>query len=331
VALGRSASWRKFIGNKDTQVLPFFGGHRVLAKDRSLRVAEPPARQGWYRFEIEGRSARVMEAAEPALAGLAKVRGHLVGDVIFPGGGGAGARPETVFFPPEDEPALFASCTCYRWHGGEVVFGEVDFDSEIEEQARAAFEERRGLEGVKGVPAPLRAAFGWATLRRASAVAGVPCSVGEARPFLAEIAEGGAVAAEAVLERLEELRHGRRVVVAGGRAAVRVKRMVQDARHGAEEATLANAPQRAEAALDAAGAHLRGTRRLGTQLEVRFFFDTEHFVAVVDALTLQVVDAGICLVDHRDGHRGDEELTLDSLPSAIREAMELGALVITRR
>ena len=40
-----------------------------------------------------------------------------------------------------------------------------------------------------------------------------------------------------------------------------------------------------------------------------------------DAITLRVVDAGICLVDHGDGHRGDDDLTLDSLPAAIREAI----------
>lgn len=56
-----------------------------------------------------------------------------------------------------------------------------------------------------------------------------------------------------------------------------------------------------------------------------------RFITVCDAITLQVFDAGICLVDHHDEHRGDEELTLESLPSAIHEAMDLGVLVITRR
>jgi hypothetical protein len=327
VAEGRTASWRKFIGKKESLSLPYFGGRRVQAKDRSLRLAEPPEMPGWYRFEIEGRNARVEGPADPELEGLPKARGHLVGDVLL----AAGSKPETVFFLPQDEPAMFASCTCRRWHGGELVFGEVDFDSEAEEAARTAFEERRGLADAKGIPAPLRAAFGWATVRRASAAQGIPCSAREAWPSLGEIADGGPAAAERMLDRLEELRHGRRVVIAGGRAAVRVRRIVHDAMRGFAEATLDNAAERAEAALDAAGARLLSARRLGNQLEVRFWFDTERFVAVVDALTLRVVDAGICLVDHGDGHRGDEELTLDSLPSAIREAIELGALVITRR
>ena len=88
--------------------------------------------------------------------------------------------------------------------------------------------------------------------------------------------------------------------------------------------------ERAEAALTAAGAHLLAVRRLGDdQLEVRFRFMEERFVTVCDALTLQIHDAGVCL-----GHgeeRGDRMLTLESLPSVLREAIEEGVLVITRR
>ena len=60
-------------------------------------------------------------------------------------------------------------------------------------------------------------------------------------------------------------------------------------------------------------------------IEVRFRFLGETFITVVDAVTLQVHDAGVCL----DG--SDDALTLESLPSAIREAQETGRLVITRR
>ncbi len=48
-------------------------------------------------------------------------------------------------------------------------------------------------------------------------------------------------------------------------------------------------------------------------------------MALVDPVTLNVHDAGICL-DGEDGR-----LTLESLPSAIREAYSTGRLVITRR
>jgi hypothetical protein len=57
---------------------------------------------------------------------------------------------------------------------------------------------------------------------------------------------------------------------------------------------------------------------------VRFELDGEHFSSIVNAETLQVVDAGICLAG------ADRVLTLDSLPSVIREAVRDDILHITR-
>ncbi len=232
---------------------------------------------------------------------------------------------------PRDEPALFASCTCHRWHDGTLVFGELDFEGDVEEPAREAFARRMPIDWVKGAPAAMRAAFVWAVVKRVSDEKKIPCSVREAWPHFAEIAEHGDDAVIPMLDRLEEMRHGKRVVVAGG--VVRVRRLVEEATRLAGDATIANAPDRAEAALVAAGAHAHSIRRLdaGQRLEVHFMFGGERFITMCEAISLRVIDAGICLVDHGGGHRGDEDLTLDSLPSAIKEAMDLGVLVITRR
>ena len=82
---------------------------------------------------------------------------------------------------------------------------------------------------------------------------------------------------------------------------------------------------RVERALESAGARLLGTRRLGSErLEVTFSFMGERFLSIVDMGTLQVVDAGICLAG------ADQEVTLESLPSVIREAIRNDVLVITR-
>jgi hypothetical protein len=89
--------------------------------------------------------------------------------------------------------------------------------------------------------------------------------------------------------------------------------------------TLQNAPERAEAALDAAGAAMRSARVVARgSLEVTYRFMGERFITVVDALTLQVIDAGICLAG------ADRQATLDSMPSIIKEAIETHLLVITR-
>nr|WP_242588956.1 hypothetical protein [Corallococcus macrosporus] len=80
-----------------------------------------------------------------------------------------------------------------------------------------------------------------------------------------------------------------------------------------------------ERALDKAGARLLGHRRLGDGLlEVVYAFMGERFVTVVEAATLRVRDAGVCLAG------ADTQVTLESLPSVLREAIETDALVITR-
>jgi hypothetical protein len=316
--------WRKLIGKRESVVMPYFGGSRVRSKDREVTVTERPDEPGWYRFEIEGRKAKPMEPAEATLAGLPKLRGLLAFESLFV----AGTPPEYVRLMPEDEPPLFGSCTCHRWYSGELVFGEMDFEGEAEETARQAFAARTGLDDEKGVSATLRAAFAWATVRRASRERGIPCRPREVWAHASEVASGGHAAAEALLDRFDELRRGKRIVVAG--QAIHIREMVTRATLPA--ATLDNAAERAETVLTAAGARLTQVRRIahGAELEVHFEFGGERFVSLVRGLTLQVIDAGICLVDHFDGHRGDDELTLDSLPAAIREAMDLGVLVITR-
>lgn len=96
------------------------------------------------------------------------------------------------------------------------------------------------------------------------------------------------------------------------------------ARHGRRGAP-EDGMERAERALESAGARLRDVRRLGhNRLEVTYAFMGERFISIVDAASLQVVDAGVCLAG------ADSEVTLESLPSVIREAIDTGVLVITR-
>ena len=261
------ADWRKLLGKKEGAVLPWLGGARVRMKDREVRVAERPDKAGWYRFEVEGRNAKALAPAEPALEGLPKVKGHIAYETLFP----PNAPPERIALMPDDEPALFASCTCRRWHNGALVVGELDFEGESEEEVRRAFADKKTLEWVPGVPSTLRAAFAWATMRRTSIALGIPCSPREAWPHTAEIAEGGEDAVEEVLRRLAELRAGRELRV-GGRV-LRIGRVLARIAHR-PEATLANAEDRAYAALDAAGARVTQVRKLagGQQLEVHYDF-----------------------------------------------------------
>jgi hypothetical protein len=71
---------------------------------------------------------------------------------------------------------------------------------------------------------------------------------------------------------------------------------------------------------------------------VRFMVDHRRYECVCDALTLRIIDSGICLTNegYRDVHgvapgaSGNTLFTLESLPSVIREADRAGALVVFR-
>jgi hypothetical protein len=311
-------------------VLPFLGGTTVESANGRLRLARPPKKSGWYRVTVRKGLAEVMDAADaPDLSALPRVRGHLLRDRLVRDG----AVAEPLYLMPDDEPERFSACIGRRWHSGELLFESLEFDSEAEEGVRRALEDGKGLKDVKGVAATLRAAFGYAVVDAASKRLKVPYAPAEVRGAILDVAQEGPPRAEAALQHLvrerelanremaELLRRRQQEKVAAEVRAERERRaaMMADAREQADV--------RAEAALRSAGAVLNSTRRMGAdQLEVRFAFMGERFISVVDSATLQVVDSGICL-----GHPpADELITLESLPSVIKEAIDTGALVILR-
>jgi hypothetical protein len=320
--------YRRFLGTSTEEVWPYFGGPFVETGIRRLRLAEP-AQPGYWRFTISGRTARALGPAEaPDLAHLPAVRGHAVRGYLAVAGGAA----ELLALGPPDEPLLFAPEVARRWPSGELVFDVWDFESGVEDQAREAFESRGTLAAVKGAPAALRAAFGYAVLLRTAEEQGVPARPAEARAHLAALADEGEPAARRVLGLLQAERERQRRT-ASGPAAPGLTSEGRARREGV--ASRAQGPARAERAqrdseervadaLYGAHAGVRGMRWLaGDLLEVRYDLDGERFVSIVESGTMRVVDAGICLSGH------DRDLTLDSLPSAIREAARTRQLNIT--
>ncbi len=318
------ADYRKFLSKVETSVLPYFGGTRVDTSSRRLRLPSALDAPGWYTFEIKGREAFPKDPADaPDLSDLPLARGHVVGRWLV--GDNAGAVEMELF--SEEEPPVLAPCRARVWYGGEVLFEGLDFEGEAELSAREALEDGRSLEGIKGVGAPLRAAFAYAVLARTSRELTIPFSPKEVRKDLLTIAGTGPDGAASSLRRLEHERRMWRAL--HPEEALLRGEAPPPVRHHGPQPTLANAEERADAALEAAGARLLAVRRLGDrQLEVRYRFMDERFVTVCDALTLQIHDAGVCL-----GHgeeRGDRLLTLESLPSVIKEAIDTDVLVITR-
>jgi len=316
--------YRRFLAVPDEQVWPYFGGPFVETGERRLRVvgtAEP----GWWRFQVTGRLARPLAVADPPdLDRLPAVRGYAVEGYLV----SAGGRAEAFGLSPPDEPLPFTPILGRRWPTGELLFDGWDFSTGVEDDVRRAFEERATLATVRGAPAALRAAFGYAVLLRTAAEAGVRARPAEARPQLSALADEG----EAVAFRLLGLLHAEREAADASPTPEWVRARDEALRRRATGRTRAmgraaeRAEERAADALYAARAGLRGMRWLGgDQLEVRFDLDGERFVSIVDSGSLQVLDAGICL----DG--SDGQLTLESLPSVIREAMSMGRLNITSR
>lgn len=301
--------YRKFLGAQSTKVLPYFGGAFVYASDRRLRVSTRVA-VGWWDFEVSGRNATAKAPAEPLpLHGRKALRGHVVGDWLFVGGD----AERRILMMPEDEPPVLSPVIARVWHGDHPIFEALEFEGDAEEGAREALLEGRTIAGLQGATPSLRRAFGFARLGREAQARGLSLSVREVASVLHDVADG-TQPPEAVLDALEA-----RVYEVDPSSAHR-------ARNRISTGTLEDAPQRAAAALEGAGAVLLDTRFAGERImEVIFRYLGERFVATVDWETLHVYDSGICL----DG--ADEELGLDALPSVIAEAIDGDLLYITRR
>lgn len=317
--------YRKFLAKTESVVLPYLGGGTVDTATRRLRITTPVA-PGWWRFELRGRDAIAREPAGPeGLEGLPRVRGHLWGTRLVR----EGAVAEPLELMPEEQPPVLAPVNARRWHDGALLFDSVEFEGEAEDQARRAMEEGHPLASVKGVSAPLRAAFGYVLLEAASRTLGIRFVPAEARTRVQAIAEKGRAEAEECLRTLlrEREAHQRALVARQERELTSALVVEAPEREQSRQRTQTRPGDmsRAEAALHGAGARLLNHRWLsGNQLEVTYAFMEERFISIVDANSLQVVDAGVCLAG------ADSEVTLESLPSVIREAIDTGVLVVTR-
>ncbi|MBK7584517.1 MAG: hypothetical protein IPI67_30555 [Myxococcales bacterium] len=322
--------YRKFLskGERTRCVLPYFGGRYVHDATRrySINVEQPP---GWYEFELDQRVATPVDRAEPPdLSALPAVRGHFARGWLF-GGGRDLTRVELL---PAEEPPVLSPVIARRSAGGELVFDSLEFETEAEEACRVALEEERGINDVKGVSAALRAAFGYALAARIGARMEIAISPREAMRAVSTLSSDGRERAERLLRELEEERRLERVRIdawlrSEGRQALPHGSSGPDGWRRPETGRAGRTPaERAHRALDEAGAELSGYRVLGDgMLEVTYRFLGERFISVVDEQTLQVIDAGICLSG------SDRMVTLESLPSVIREGYENDELNITRR
>lgn len=317
--------YKKLLGKKETLALPYFGGRWVDASARRFRVSDE-LQPGLYRFQIEGRKATHAEpTSEIDFGDRPIVRGHYALGFLAV----SGARCVKLHGLPSEQPEPLVPCRARSWYAGDVLFESTEFDTDAETEARSRLLDRRGITDLKGVHPSLSIAFGLALFDVVARTRGVAYQVAEATPHLRPVAEGGEPAAHEAVDALL-VERARRV------AAYRLR---TEQRYAVEEQALANRPpepgarrtaispdERAEAALERAGARMLASRTLDSGLlEVTFQYMDTRFISVVNGDTLRVVDAGFCL----DG--ADDETNLASLVSVIREAMQDGVLHITRR
>jgi hypothetical protein len=319
--------FRAFLKPTEPVVLPYFGGTRVDAADRRFKVAGELA-PGWWRFVIEGRRAVPQDRTDPVddaqLRALPAMRGHWVdGHIVV-----SGRELALVGTPPSEEPSPLARVVGRRWYSGDVVLDSIEFEDDAEMSARAALEERRGIAEIKGIVPSLRVAFAYALGMAVARELRVPVTPRELAAHVGSIADGGGDAARTVIagivqqrEQAVAARRARELIAIANRERA-VMREVADRSYRQRRG--GSPIERADAALEAAGARMLSARRTGNELEVTFTYENVRIIATVHPETLHVFDSGICLAG------ADEELTLDSLPSVIKEAIDNDYLNITR-
>jgi hypothetical protein len=195
-----------------------------------------------------------------------------------------------------------------------LLFDTIEFEDDAELAARDALEHQRPLGSVRGATPSLRAAFGYALGRVGSR--DIPLSMRELTPHVLAIAEQGLESVRAIAARLtDERRH-----------ATATQRLREALASLVVRDRAADPMQRADDVLEAAGARMLSARRIGggAQLDVTYEIDGERIMSIVDIDTFQVIDPGVCLAgEHR-------VLTLDAMPSVVREAIAEDHLNITR-
>lgn len=295
--------------SSERQVLPWLGGRKVHLDGRTWRIANPlPREHGWYLFELVGRVATLKREAErPTEYQNNKVtaRGYLAGDRFIHEKARVDPDPDKLI--EQTVPVYLVDRGLDRFTPVLVAFDEEHraifamqlFESMAEVQVRRAFTERRdSVAAVKDVTPALDLAFRFMSQQRL---------VVEQRR-----------AEEERRRREEDLRQQalKHLGTAQGRRL------------------LAQTDFRAAAAgaLRAGGAELIDVRPAynANEMVVQYRFENRRLECTCNKHTLRIIDAGVCLTDHRTGKKYDTEFTLETLPGVIREAIRTGRLVVWR-
>ena len=312
-------SWQDLLATPDdTVTYPWTGGREIRADGRTFQLkGKSPVEHGWYSFAVSGgRTATLKGPADVNPDELfpvkSLVRGYLIADRVLPDNTKAVFSPAEIASQTEPvafvEPGLerFARIRAGRWEDGRLIYVGQEFPLGPEDAVTAAYQDRKAVvTDIPHVTPALNLAFAFETWNRI-----------EAARLRAE-AERLAREEEARLE--QEARRANLV------------RQLGDGQ-GRREMAVVDFEAAARASLRVGGAELLDWRdsRTANEVVVQFRYQNRRFECVANKLTLRIVDAGICLINHATGERGDTKFTLESLPAVIGEAIREHKLVVFR-
>lgn len=306
--------WQKLLHAYANEVIttPWLGGRQLRSSNRTWHLAgNLPAEHGWYKFNVlKGATVELRGEASPLPACIKyEVRGYLVGDRLVVDGSRVDPDPTNIVNCSERVHLLevgldrFARVVAGRiYENGSLIYKEPDMPLTREDLVLRAYLDRLpSVDHIKHIPPALDAAFRMETFQRVQV---------EARRALLERKR---------LEEEEKLR----------KEALR-KELFEKSGDGAGRRNLARQDfdGAAKAALEVGAAEFLDSKVLRrNERAVKFRLDGRRFECTCDG-NLQIISAGICLTE--DGISGDTWLTLESLPSVIREAIRTDRLVIYR-
>lgn len=307
--------WRDLIAKGNESVTaPWLGGKVLHLHDRSYNITGAlPREHGWYTFKVEGRTVKSPVPSDPVPEDLMyPVRGYLIGDRIVSDHVRVGNDPkdivkvsQQVHLLSEDLDRFARISAGFIYEGGPCIYKGLEMPLGPEEEVLQAYLDRsKSVSEVKGVTPSLDAAFRMETWQREEA--------------------------DRRREELERIRKEEEERRAREEKRRQLVEKLGDA-HGRREMAKHDFGEAARAALAVGGAELLDHRKYQRRNEwvVRYRLDGRRFECICDN-NLGIVDAGICLVDHDTGEKGDTYFTLESLPAVVRQAEREARLVVFR-
>lgn len=308
--------WRDLIEVDEQKItVPWTGGRSLRSHSRRFVIeGDLPPQHGWHVFEVWHKTARFIESADIQTDKMRDEKsGFLVGDRFVPDNANACdldygliARQYKKVELIEDGLDRFVRIVVGKiTPAGATFYKEMAFPLGPEEEVLNAFLDRKeSIDDIKDVTPALQAAFEAECRQR-----------DEADHRRAEI---------------ERLRQEEEIRLAQEERRAELSETLGD---GAGRRAMASVDFQAAAtaALSVGGAELLDVRdgHGNGERVVRYRLEGRRFECVCDA-QMRIIDAGVCLTDESTGEKGDTFFTLESLPGVIKQAIQLGVLVVFR-